>query len=181
MSKLPFLKRPAVSISLALLAMILPGLLSATPVTVTSSVSANGPLYVFDFTVTDNSLPNLLSITLTVPSQASAVQNLVAPAGFFADFDPGVGLVDFVSDTSSFSIGTPVTGWILQSPFQLGSVSFSTLSLDANQNPVTTTGTVSSIDSATPEPSALGLMAVSSICVFCLHRKKHSAGATNSL
>ena len=151
---------------LALLALIVPCAASAAPVTVTSTSTANGLLFSYDFTVTNTSLPDLLSVTLTTPSQPNAVQNLTAPTGFSAFFDAGVGLVDFVSDTLSFTVGSSVSGFALQSPFQLSSTAFSTLSLDADQNPVVTTGTVS----PAPEPASLGLVGLALLSVFGLQR-----------
>ena len=173
MSKLFFPKHVSLK-AFAFFAFLLPCAVSAAPLAVTSSVSGNGPLFLYSYTVINSSLPDLLSVTLTTPAQGSAVQNLTAPSGFSAFFDAGIGLVDFVADTSSFSIGSSISGFTLQSPFQLGSVPFSALSLDANQNPVVTTGTVSPSASLVPEPSALGLVAVSLLSAFAVYRRKHS-------
>ncbi len=173
MSKSP-IQKYVLSIVFAFSTLLLPRAVSAAPLNVTSSVSGNGPLFVYSYTVMNTSVPDLLSVTLTTPAQAGAVQSLTTPSGFSVFFDAGIGLVDFVADTRAFSIGSSISGFTLQSPFQLGAAPFSALSLDANQNPIVTTGVVSPAASPVPEPGAFGLVAASLLSAFAVYCRKHS-------
>ncbi len=173
MSKSP-IDKYVLFVGFAFSALLLPRAASAAPLNVTSSVSGAGPLFVYSYTVMNSSVPDLLSVTLTTPAQADAVQNLTVPSGFSAFFDAGVGLVDFVADTRAFSIGSSISGFTLQSPFQLGAVPFSALSLDANQNPVVTTGVVSPAASPVPEPGAFGLVIAFLLSAFAVYCRKRS-------
>ncbi len=152
--------------ALSLLSFFAPCFATATPLTVTSSVTSRGALSLYDYTIINSGLPNLQSVTLTTPAQASAVQNLTAPSGYSAFFDAGIGLVDFVVNSRQFPIGSSVGGFTLESPFDLDAAPYSALSLDANQNPVVTTGAVT----PTPEPATFGLLAVSLLSVLSLKR-----------
>ena len=126
----------------------------------TETVQGSNLLY--NFSVTDN-VPldeTLLSATLSVPAQANAVQNLMAPAGFSAFFDPGLGLVDFIENTSGFVPGVTVSGFTFTSPFLLTNPGFTALALDSLGNPVTFSGTAVGPGSPTPEPGSFGLSAI---------------------
>ncbi|MEJ7607634.1 MAG: PEP-CTERM sorting domain-containing protein [Bryobacteraceae bacterium] len=148
---------PAFSFVLLALTVLLmaPSHAGAASITVTSSTTVQGALYRYDYAISNSSIPDLLSVTLSVPAQANAVQNLMAPAGFSAFFDAGLGLVDFVEGSRAFTVGSTIAGFSFASPFQLGATNFTALSLDSNQNPVITSGTTSAV----PEPASMGLFA----------------------
>jgi hypothetical protein len=110
-----------------------------------------------------------LSVTLTVPADPTAVQNLLAPAGFNAFFDPGLGLVDFIEDTSLFTSGSIVGPFTFTSPFTITPV-FSALVLDARQSLVTMPVDVIAAAPA-PEPTTAGFALFGMVTFIVLRRR----------
>ncbi len=107
---------------------------TVNPITVNPTVSAlNGGLYHYNYTVTNGSVFDLSLVTIstiaTTFSQGAAVQNLVAPTGFTATFDSGLGLLDFAENTQPFTAGTTVSGFAFDSAYAPGASTFEALAL----------------------------------------------------
>lgn len=100
-------------------------------VTVTPTVSFDNGLYHYDYTVANNSADELAILTLTTLPGADTIQNLMAPDGFLADYDSGLGLVSFLEgDTGTFDPGSSVSGFSFDSPFQPGGTTFEALTIE---------------------------------------------------
>jgi len=115
-----------------------------------------GGLVRYEYTVSNTSLFDFSVISIDVIAAPGAVQSLIAPSGFSAFFDPGLGQVDFVEDTLNFAAGSTISGFAFNSPFAPQMSTFTALRLDANGNPVTFTGTV--LAPAIPEPATFVLL-----------------------
>ena len=122
--------------------------------TVSAAVTLSGGLYHYNYTFTNNSLNDLFDISIHVPTGPGAILNLSAPTGFVAAYDSGLGLVDFLEDSSTFATGVPVSGFLFDSKVQPGLGTIDALTLDSNGNIVTTSfrGVT-----ATPEPGSIAL------------------------
>ena len=91
----------------------------------------------------------------------NAVQDLTAPAGFNAFFDPGLRELDFLEDTQSFAAGSTVSGFSFISPSAPGSAIFTALRLDGDFTTVIVQGTVltpRNAPAAVPEPATMVLL-----------------------
>ena len=102
----------------------------AADVVVEAQVTAVGGEFLYSYMVTNNTDMELVIITIEVPSDPTAVMNLSAPTGFSASFDSGLGVVDFVMDTSMFSGMSTVGSFTFESPFGAGSANFTALDMD---------------------------------------------------
>lgn len=155
-----------------LCALVLPGIAQAEPVMVNATVTMNGSLFRYNYSITNNTPLDISAITISVLSGSNAVQNLLAPSGFNIFFDSGLGLVDFVENTQTFTAGTTVSGFRFDSLFASNLTSFTALALDANGNPVIFGGTTLAPAAAAPipEPSTLLLALTSGGMYFANHR-----------
>ncbi len=152
------------SAKLLLLASVFLGALafSATSrgqITLTPTITnLGGGLLSYQYSVSNTSLFDFSAISINVIAAPGAVQNLIAPSGFSAFFDPGLGQVDFVENTQNFGAGTTVGGFSFISPFAPQTASFTALRLDGSGNPITTTGSVLA-PAPVPEPATVFLLA----------------------
>jgi len=148
-----FIKRGGV---LALSLAALSGVMRAGPITVTSTVTPLGPLFQYNYTITNNSGDDLEVLDIAV-TPGIAITGLTAAAGFTDAYDPILGLVSFLENTSTFG-PTPISGFIFDSSLAPRPTTFNGTLLDANFNIVnlggTTTGPVA------PEPGYLPLLIV---------------------
>lgn len=76
-----------------------------------------GGLFQYEFTISntgpaDVPLVNINNAPLSDPDIGST---LMTPAGFLALYDPGLGIVTFLEDTSLFAAGTTIGGFSFQS------------------------------------------------------------------
>jgi len=153
-------------------ALALPGVAQAEPVMVNATVTTNGALFRYNYSVTNNLSFDVSAITISVLSLPNAAQSLVAPTGFNIFFDPGLGQVDFVENTQTFAAGTTVSGFRFDSLFAPNLTSFTALALDANGSPVIFGGTTLAPAAPIPEPSTL-LLALTSGGMYFAHRWRH--------
>ena len=109
-------------------------------VVVEAQVTAINGGFLYSYMVTNNTDRELVIISIEVPSDPAAVANLTAPAGFAASFDSGLGVVDFVMDTSTFSGMSTVGSFTLESPLGAGPVNFTALDMDGGELTGTTEG-----------------------------------------
>lgn len=142
-----------------LCALAFPSIVRAEPVMVNATVTPSGSLFRYNYSVTNSASFDISAITINVLSLPNAVQNLIAPTGFNIFFDSGLGVVNFVENTRTFTAGTTVSGFQFDSPFAPQVSSFTALGLDASQNPIIFTGTTLAPAAAVPEPTTLALLA----------------------
>jgi hypothetical protein len=84
---------------------------------VSATVTPVGPLFHYEISVQNLTAEDVVLVTLSPAPLADPNINpsLQAPVGFEASYDAGLGLVDLVSDTLSFGIGTTVNGFSFDS------------------------------------------------------------------
>lgn len=145
--------------SVLLCAFALPGAAHAEPIMLNPTITnLGGGLFRYQYSVVNTSPFDFSAISINVIAASNAVQSLIAPTGFNAFFDPGLGQVDFVEDTQSFIAGMTISGFAFNSLFAPRLSMFTALRLDANGNPVTITGTVLAPQAAIPEPATMVLL-----------------------
>jgi len=155
----------------AILLLISLGLSIADPITVTPVVTPiAGPAFEYDYTVTNMTGLDLPVLDIAVGSGAP-ISGLTAPAGFESAYDPVLGLVSFLEDSSVFG-ATPLSGFLFDSPIGPGPTTFTATLLDANFDVSTmsgpTTGPVTAA-STVPEPGSAYLLA-GAACLLFLRR-----------
>lgn len=152
----------------ALCALFSPGLARAQ-VTITSNVTSSGPLFTYNFSVTNNAaadptglgLNDVAVVTFTGAVNGSSILNETAPAGFLITVgrvpgSPDDGLVSFLEDLNpggpTFAPGTTISGFSFQSLLGPGTTNFEALNASGN----TFTGPMTSAvgAAAVPEPGA---------------------------
>lgn len=168
--------------ALLLCALALPGAARAEPIMLNSTVSdLGGGLFRYEYSVVNTSSFDFLAISINVIAAPNAVQSLVAPTGFNAFFDPGLGQVDFVEDTQNFTAGMTISGFAFNSPFAPLLSMFTALRLDDSGNPVTVTGTVLAPQAPIPEPATIVLLGTGLAgIVVKVSRRRAARGTTAS-
>jgi len=166
-------------LAVALLCVLtLPSAAYAEPIMLNPTITnlGNG-LFSYQYSVTNTSPFDFSAISiLNLPTVGNAVQNLMAPAGFNAFFDPGLGELDFVEDTQSFAAGATVSGFSFISPFAPGLTTFTALRLDGD-NPIIVQGTVlapQNAPAAVPEPATMVLLATGLAGIAAKVRGRHN-------
>ncbi len=140
----------------ALGALLLAGTARAQ-VLVTPTVTTNGSLFNYSYSVTNLTATDLLVVNLNgLPQVDGAITNLTAPTGFiFAPYDPGVGIASFLANDVNFTPGDTIGGFSFTSAFAPSTVSFDTLDLNGDA----TTGTTLA-PTAAPVPEASTLVSL---------------------
>ena len=142
------------STAAATAALALP-VLTRADVLVKTTVTPTGSLFHYDYVITNNTPNELAIFTLEgLPASSNAVQNLTAPSGFQTSFDPGLGLLSFLGDTSFFTAGTTSPDFVFDSPFAPGISTFTALDVTGTEIKGSATA-----PSAVPEPGAVSLFA----------------------
>jgi hypothetical protein len=111
-----------------------------------------GGIFHYDYSVTNATALDMVILSIAVPADPLAIDNLVAPAGFLASFDPGVGFLDFIENTQPFAPSVEVSGFTFDSPFAADEADY--FALNANGAPFEGT-TLAPV----PEPSTTLLIA----------------------
>jgi len=134
-------------------------------VVVTPAISSAAGITTFDYSITNNTLTDLVIVSISVPAIPGAVFDLAAPVGFLTSFDSGVGIVDFIADTESFGAGATQSGFLFSSRFPAGPAAFT--ALDAAGTEITG----STVSAVVPEPGAIAWwLAAPALCI-ALHRR----------
>jgi hypothetical protein len=133
----------------------------AVPIVQSNVTPIGGGLFHFEFSVTNDSIDDIVLVSIDAPpGDASIGATLLAPLGFLASYDSGLGIIDFLEGTDLFSVGTTITGFSFDSNMGPGNGAFddfSGLTVDGD----TFSGTVeTTVVSAVPEPSTAASVAV---------------------
>ncbi|MBA2253452.1 MAG: hypothetical protein H0W13_12245 [Nitrospirales bacterium] len=168
MSQLRQYSRILTLVSALMCALILPRLVHAGPILVDASVSINNGLFHYNYGVTNNSPLDLSVVTISLFSSPLAIQNLVAPTGFNTNFDVRLGLLDFLENTRSFTMGTTVSGFQFDSPFGPNTSSFTALALNSNGGLISFAGQTLApqVTTPVPEPSTFVLALTSGMLLI---------------
>ncbi len=121
-------------------------------ITVTSNVSAVGPLFQYDYTVADGT--GLLAVLDIDVTPGIDISGLAAPGGssaFATSYDPILGLVSFIENNAVFT-STPESGFIFDSSVSPGASTFGVTLFDGATGSGNIQGPI-----VVPEPSALTL------------------------
>ena len=128
---------------------------------VESAVSAlGGGLFHYDFSIENSGPTDVLIVSiLNAPLADPDIDaSLMTPAGFSANYDPGLGIVDFLEDTALFSVGPKLSGFGFDSAAGPVSSFFDVFTaLDLNGHELT--GQVAHI----PEPTTLALIVLGGV------------------
>lgn len=135
---------------------------------IVANVSETAGLYSYSYQIDNFTAEDVSIVTLAgfAPS-ADAVQNLVAPEGYLALFDSGLGLFSFLEGTQFFAAGTSVGGFSFQSLYGPESGTFEAITVDGN----TLTGLATVPATAIPEPSSSALIGAVLVGFFALRRR----------
>lgn len=138
-------------------------------VTVTPTVTQNGSLFHYNYSIINGATDDLSIITLEgLPMQDAAVMNLMVPDGFVGSFDSGLGLLSFLEGTQAFSVNTTFSGFGYDSLFGPVDGTFSALDINGTEFRGTTL-----VAAAVPEPGALSLMCgFATVAAFALRRRR---------
>jgi hypothetical protein len=156
--------RWALPVALVLLSAVMRG----APITVIPTVTANGSLSRYNYSITNPTGNDLAVLDLIVTPGAATIQNLITPAGFKSAYDPVLGLVSFLEDTAFFG-ATSLSGFAFDSPFRSGPTTFTGTLVDANFNVSTATGATTG--PVVPEPGYLPLLALGAPLFWFLQRR----------
>lgn len=149
----------------AALACLTVGAVAQAQVNILSTYQVQGSLYHYEFRVLNLHTDTLAFVTLSGVPDLLDVQNLLAPTGFDAAYDPGLALVGLFEDSDPSTLPTFAPG-TLQGVFAFDSAlkidSFAFEALDTVGTPING----SFIASAAPEPGSLtlSLCALGAVC-----------------
>lgn len=145
---------------------------------VSATVTPLGGSFRYEFSITNTMLNSpgedvvIVSLTDAPPGDSLIEPSLATPPGFIGLYDSGLGIVDFVEDTTNFAAGTTMGGFFFESQSSPGPgvfSAFSALTVDGD----TILGDVKI--RVVPEPGswlAVGLM-LGMLCLFlrCSQRR----------
>ena len=121
-----------------------------------------GGLFNYEYSITNNEVEDvsIVSITDAPFGDPNIDSTLLAPAGLMANYDPGLGIVDFLEDIDLFGIGTTKNGFTFTSAFGPASNFMTFEALTVNGNFIS--GQVQKDirpDVVVPEPGTIALLA----------------------
>jgi hypothetical protein len=145
----------AILLPVKMLLALLPVLLSASTVTVNTTVTPTGGLFHYDYAIANGTIDDAFLVDIHVAHNPSYIQNLMAPSGFQTAFDPNLGLVSFLEDTAMFT-STPLGGFSFDSPLAPMSSTFTASLVDSSSNIYTVSG---SALAPVPEPGYFAVLA----------------------
>ncbi len=144
--------------------------MQAALITVTPVVTPVGSLYEYDYSIINNSGDDMPVLDIAV-APGTAILDLTAAPGFDDAYDPVLGLVSFLENTSVFG-PTALSGFIFESPLAPGATTFNATLLDANFN-VSTLRAVPPLvryAASTPEPGYFPLLCFRGSLCSCFSR-----------
>ncbi len=113
--------------------------------------SSNG-VFTYDYTIMNDTSMDLALVNLFVPAGPGEIMNVMAPSGFQGVYDSGLGIVTFLSDSSTITSGFSGDGFSFQTTDAPGTINTSALSLTGDSLVGTAVGPV-------PEPGSMAFLA----------------------
>lgn len=148
-----FVRPPVLAAGLAILAMAI-GSSAQAQVSLNSAFTFNmgTGLYTYSYGVTNSGAFDLAIVDVNVAPNAG-LTNLTAPTGFFATYDPGLGIVSFLEDADfttpqTFAPASTVSAFTFMSRVGPSPTTFAALDVTGNTTTGVTTGPI-------PEPATL--------------------------
>jgi hypothetical protein len=137
------------------------------------TVTASAGAFQYSYSITNWTSIDVSIVTLSgLFSANNAVQNLVAPAGFGALFDPGVSLLSFYEDTQTFAVGTTSGLFTFTSPYAPGAGAYEAIDIMGNQLAGSVAVPMTAVPmTAVPEPSTTAAIGSLLLVGLVLHRK----------
>lgn len=108
---------------------------------------------------------SILSLVGGPLSDPSIEPSFVSPSGYFAAYDSGLGIVDFLEDTATFTAGGTFGAFTFESMAAPGTAFTMFEALDINA------GSISGMSNIIPEPASSGLAAIA-ILPLVLRRRR---------
>ena len=142
--------------------------LEAAAITVTPSVTPDGALFHYNYTVVNATGDDLPVLDIVVQPGIAGITKLAAPSGFTSAYDSNLGLVSFLEDTALFG-AAPIAGFSFDSPLAPRVSSFNATLLDANFNVITVSGPTTG--PVVPEPGSLPLLSLIA-CTALIFRRR---------
>lgn len=157
---------------------LLAGSVHAQQVTVTPTVTSNGALFDYSYSVFNGAPSEIGVISFQTLDNVQAVTSPAAPPGFLTSFDDGNGFISFGQDTDpdtsqSFAPDSTVAPFTFTSRFAPGQVAFEAFDVDGNRYVGTTLA-----PAAAPEPNALLVFGtgVLGLSLIAARRRRPSEG-----
>ncbi len=125
--------------------------------TVQPTVSSSSGLFNYSYNVSNQTAFDFSVITLSgLFSAPDAVQNLTAPSGYLASFDPGLSLLSFLEGNQAFLAGQTINGFSFDSPYAPAAGSFEAIDVTGGIQ-FGLTSVPGSLATPVPEPSTTAL------------------------
>jgi hypothetical protein len=142
-------------------------------ITVTDVVTPIGPLFQYDYTVSDGTGQlAVLDIAVTPGQSITGLTGPGGPTDFETAYDSVLGLVSFLENDAVFT-STPESGFIFDSPVGPESSSFDVTLFDGT----TGTGSVQAPVGSVPEPGSLGLCAIGGAALVFWRKRPFRSGS----
>jgi hypothetical protein len=138
-----------------------------------STVTASAGTFHYSYAISNGTAFDIPIITLSGLFPASnTVQNLTAPSGFLALFDPGLSLLSFFEDTQTFAVGTSSGVFTFDSPYAPGTGAFEAIDITGGFiiGPAVVPNAAPPM-TAVPEPSTTAAIGSLLLIGLVLHRK----------